>query len=641
MVMASITGHISELNKTLSKYCDSNFHLEKTNTTEKNIEFKNLPSDNPYNLVLNKIITVASQINLNLCYTQYDDLTFTIDELDNIVQQTQNEVSNLIKQRSIILEEIEDYRIVLEQIHHLEGLKFNFEDIFVCKYVKVRFGKLPVDSYIKLPYYSDKTFFFFPFSNTEEYYWGVYFAPHAKIEKIDKIFSDLFFERIRVPDYAQKTPQEEIQNLNNILSEKLEVFSNIEKELHQIKHQNEELFKKIFCYLKFKSDTYEIREYIKVTNNIFYLVGFVPLSEIKTFEQSFSDFKTVTCIVQKECIDENYPPPVKLKNNRFAQPFEAFVNMYGLPAYKDIDPTFYVAITYTLFFGIMFGDLGQGLVLSLIGYLLFKIKKMDFGRILIRIGFSSAFFGTVYGSVFGFEHLLDPMFHALGFKHKPIEAFEPATSTAILIAAIGIGVSIILISICINIFIGIKQKNFERAILGHNGLAGLLFYGSIITALVLKFTLKINLLNPVFIIILIIVPLLLMFFKHPLGEFIKHKKLHFSDGFGAFFIESFFELFEIILSFVSNTMSFMRIGGFILSHAGMMMVVMSLSEMTGSIGSPIVLIIGNIFVMMMEGLIVGIQVLRLEFYEMFSRYYDGDGKSFSPAKVTYENQKNN
>jgi len=91
-------------------------------------------------------------------------------------------------------------------------------------------------------------------------------------------------------------------------------------------------------------------------------------------------------------------------------------------------------------------------------------------------------------------------------------------------------------------------------------------------------------------------------------------------------------LFEVVLSFITNTMSFLRVGGFVLSHAGMMLVVYTLAEMVGGVGYWVVLVIGNIFVMVLEGLIVGIQVLRLEFYEMFSRYYKGNGIPFRTIK---------
>ena len=103
-------------------------------------------------------------------------------------------------------------------------------------------------------------------------------------------------------------------------------------------------------------------------------------------------------------------------------------------------------------------------------------------------------------------------------------------------------------------------------------------------------------------------------------------------------MENFFEMFEVLLSFVTNTMSFLRVGAFVLVHAGMMVVVFTLSGMVGGVGSIVVIIVGNIFVAAMEGLIVGIQVLRLEFYEIFSRFFDGEGRPFLPAEVDYSVQ---
>ena len=97
-----------------------------------------------------------------------------------------------------------------------------------------------------------------------------------------------------------------------------------------------------------------------------------------------------------------------------------------------------------------------------------------------------------------------------------------------------------------------------------------------------------------------------------------------------FFMESFFELFEILLSYLTNTISFLRVGAFALSHAGMMAVVMLLAGAQDGNLNIIVVIIGNIIVSLLEGFVVGIQVLRLEYYEMFSRFYKGNGKEFKP-----------
>ena len=102
------------------------------------------------------------------------------------------------------------------------------------------------------------------------------------------------------------------------------------------------------------------------------------------------------------------------------------------------------------------------------------------------------------------------------------------------------------------------------------------------------------------------------------------------DGKAMFFVQGFFELFEVLLSYFSNTLSFVRIGAFAVSHAAMMEVVLQLAGAANGSPNWIVIVLGNIFVMGMEGLVVGIQVLRLEYYEMFSRFYKGTGKPFQP-----------
>lgn len=126
------------------------------------------------------------------------------------------------------------------------------------------------------------------------------------------------------------------------------------------------------------------------------------------------------------------------------------------------------------------------------------------------------------------------------------------------------------------------------------------------------------------------IPILMFVFKEPLGNLVKHNHKKIEGGKGMFFVQGFFELFETLLSYFSNTLSYVRIGAFAVSHAAMMEVVLMLSG--AETGSPnwLGVIGGNIFVCLLEGLVVGIQVLRLEYYEMFSRFYKGSGREFKP-----------
>lgn len=638
MSLINLVGNINDLDKTLLRCLTSGyFHPEMAiHTIDPQHGFHPLEGENPYIAPLNNVLKLATDLKLDLKKAGQQDGEMTLPAAQECIDTIEDEISSLVEQEHTAKENISQYEQAIIQLKHLAGLDSNFDNIFACQYVKVRFGRLPYDSYPKLSYYENKTFFFFPFDNDKKYYWGVYFAPASTIAEIDEIFTSLYFERMRVPDYAHGTPEVATANINALLSDEKKNLEEIRKQIAGVTEEYGERLNEIYSFLQFHNAVYNLRKYVATYNDRFYAVGFVPDSKKQEFVSSFNSLESVDVVANPDDADPSLDPPVKLKNNWFTRPFEQFVQMYSLPSHRDVDPTSFFAITYTLLFGVMFGDLGQGLLIALIGIVLSKWKKMNFGKILTRIGISSAIFGTAYGSVFGYEHLLDPMFHALGFAEKPIEVFDSNMTNILLLGAIAIGVLLIVISIGINIYTGFRAKDYESAIFGNNGIAGLIFYLAAAFAIVDMMVLHIGVLNAGYILGLLVLPLLLIFFKGPLAKLMARRKdIMEGQSIGEFIIENFFELFEYVLSYLSNSMSFLRVGGFILSHAGMMAVVMSLSEMVGSVGSPFVVVIGNLFVMALEGLIVGIQVLRLEFYEIFSRNFEGNGKPFEPATVNY------
>ena len=123
---------------------------------------------------------------------------------------------------------------------------------------------------------------------------------------------------------------------------------------------------------------------------------------------------------------------------------------------------------------------------------------------------------------------------------------------------------------------------------------------------------------------------MLLYIKEiPIGIVDKHPDWK-PESVPDFLLQNFFELIEYVLSYLSNTLSFLRVGAYVLVHAGMMMVVFSLA---GASENLFVIILGNALVIVLEGLLTGIQVLRLEYYEMFCRFYEGDGKPFTPVTL--------
>lgn len=640
MMFADIAGIDTDLDAVLDIISSCGcFHMENAAAVHVSGSKQSAKRENPYTASLKLLAEIGTLTGIKLCKADCSDIRDSdAEKVRTDIRSIRNRVQKLKAEIKKASDNLNAHTMALEQVLHLSGgegvgsLSVDIEQIFACKHIKVRFGRLPTDSYEKLSYYEDKNFYFLAYGRDKEYVYGFCFAPLSEAEEIDNILESLYFDRIRLPDFVHGSADDAAKSLEkNVEDDKAEVEKR-KKELADYIEQKRETLNKYFTKLKTMHDTFELREKVMMIRDKFYIVGFVPERDAERFKKYFEDLKSVS-LVMKPCTENGeIETPVKLRNNKFAEPFSMFVDLYGLPAYNDINPTNFVAITYTLLFGIMFGDLGQGLVISLLGLLLWKWKKMTLGRIMERLGVSSMIFGTLYGSVFGYEELLDPMYESLGISFLPFKAIHSINN--VLYSAIGIGIFIIIISVIVNMVMGLKEKNYTRALFSNNGLAGLVFYCSLLM-LLLGGMLGLNVGGTAYVLCLIVLPLIVMFLREPLGDMVKGKGFHIHESLGDFIAANFFECFEFLLGYATNTLSFVRVGGFVLSHAGMMSVVLALAEMSGGL-SPVVMILGNLFVIALEGLLVGIQVLRLEFYEMFSRYYTGGGKAFKPVSVNYD-----
>jgi len=130
-----------------------------------------------------------------------------------------------------------------------------------------------------------------------------------------------------------------------------------------------------------------MRKYAAHTEESFYIVGWIPQIYLKEFTAKLDAQENITYIVEEPEIVKRSKPPTELRNLRIFKPFESLVKMYGLPSYNEIDPTMLVALTFVLMFGIMFGDVGQGALLALIGWILYRKKGSDLGNIMVLAGF--------------------------------------------------------------------------------------------------------------------------------------------------------------------------------------------------------------------------------------------------------------
>lgn len=612
-------------------------------------DFVPINEENPYSAYFSRLSSILEESGLELAdeedgYGSPGD-QMTWEEIDVFVDEVSARMKELAEERQSYRSQIAQCTLELEELRNFEDLNIELSEIFDCEYIKVRFGRLPRESYAKLKYYSDNPYIMMLTCKTDsQYVWGLYFAPIDNVAEVDRIFQSLMWERLHLPD-ATGTPAEECRRMEQRLEELEEADRYSQQTLETFWTDNRLKCTTLYRMLESRCAAYELRRYVARYRNTdrFFLAGWVAEDDSDEFYDRIITLGDVECDISEPDTAEDHSPPVRLKNNFLAKPFEFYVNMYGLPDYKEIDPTPFVAFTYFLLFGMMFADLGQGLVLSLVGFLfMWKVKKMELGRIIGFCGFSSAIFGTLLGSVFGFEHWLDGFWAwvhertGIPLNHgKPINIEDSSVVTTVIYSTVAIGAVMVTCAMLLNIYSKLKQRIFGEALFSPNGVAGLVFYVSAIYAAVNALVLGGGAPSTAYILLLIVLPLLLIFLREPLSELIEGKEKWLPENPGDFIMQNFFELFEVLLSYVSNTVSFLRIGAFVLVHYGMMRVVFTLAGSdVGSVKYIIVIVIGNIIIMALEGLLSGIQALRLEFYEMFSRFYSGEGKPFTPAART-------
>lgn len=512
----------------------------------------------------------------------------------------------------------------VKRLSHFKTLDVEINELKNVSYSVVRFGVMPLKYAEAAQEKSEELGFVFnQYDANEKNAWCIYASPKKNAAEVSALFDSLYFREYKLDN--------DIGTAAEIIEKSKKELDGIKKEYGAIADFWQEHEKEIIdCYsiLQDLQQLWNAKKYISAKNGKYVYTGSASSRDkrkILALYEAIGGFSGDAQTAQQPAAS-GLTPPTKLRNLKIFSPYEYYVKMYGMPGYRSIDITAFVAITYTILFGIMFGDLGQGFVLALGGFLAWKLKKIEMGKILVPCGISSMCFGFVFGSFFGFEEFLDPVYRVIGLKGKPLSVMDSINT--VLLFAIGIGIALVSVSILINIYTNLKAKKIGAALFDNNGLAGLLLYLCGVN-LVYSFMGGDMLIPGTVCVVVMAVCAVILFLKEILiGIVDKHDNWK-PDSIADFVMQNVFEMLEYVLSYFSNTVSFLRVGAFVLVHAGMMMVVFSLA---GESENLFVIILGNVLVIGLEGLLTGIQALRLEFYEMFSRCFEGDGKPFVSAR---------
>ncbi|MDO5423179.1 MAG: V-type ATPase 116kDa subunit family protein [Eubacteriales bacterium] len=635
MKFLSITGPKADLDRVVDKYLSKyEIHLENALSELKTVaQLRPFIEINPYREWLQK----AEELTGSLTDTTAPPTEITLEEAISTVRDLNQQLADIRALRTSLEKERKEAEESLDKIRPFLDFNFNIHEILKFKFIKYRFGKIAHEYYEKLEkyVYDDLDTIFFKCASDEHYVWGIYFIPAEEATKIDAVYSSMHFERFILPDDYNGTPRESAEKLEAEIAGYNSRIEDCTRQIGQLLENQKGKLLAARDKLNALSSNFDIRKLAACTKEdqqVFYILcGWMSETDAEAFQSDIADDENLYCIVEDDENNIVNQPPTKLKNPKIFRPFEMFVRMYGLPGYKEMDPTIFIALTYSLIFGAMFGDVGQGLCLVVGGALLYRFKKMDLAAIVSSAGVFSTIFGFLYGSFFGFE---DTVIKHIWLRPKEAMTNLPmiGSMNTVFVVAIVFGMGLILLTMVLHIVNGIRQKDVGNVVFDTNGIAGLVFYGSIVAVILLLMTGH-HAPAAAVLVLMFGVPLILIALKEPLTKLAERQADAIPKEKGMFAVTAFFELFDVLLSYFSNTISFLRIGAFAVSHAAMMEVVLMLAGAENG-GSPnwIVIVLGNVFVCAMEGLIVGIQVLRLEYYELFSRFYKGDGRAFTPFR---------
>ena len=564
---------------------------------------------------------------------QANQTGLSVEDAVNTIHSLDEQIKILRTEKDALETQVHSIEESMDRVIPFADLNYDLKDIMHFQYIKFRFGRMTHEYYNKFMDYVYDTIDTVVHKCQEDadYVWLVYFVPEPLCDKIDAIYASLHFERFFLPDEYEGTPVDATHELEHQLADLDEKMRHVDEEIRGALEAHTEDLRAAYQKLETYSKNFDVRKLAACTkdkDHTFYILcGWMSETDAKAFRKELEQDDKTFCFVEEDHDNIISRPPTKLKNPGLFRPFEMFIRMYGLPSYEEIDPTIILGLTYAFLFGFMFGDAGQGLCLMLGGYLLYRAKKMNLAAIISCCGFFSTIFGFLFGSVFGFENIIKPLW----LRPKTAMTNLPFVGNlnTVFIVAIAMGMGIVLMTMVLNVINSLRSHDTEKAFFDTNGIAGIVFYGALAMTIILYMSGHVLPATAV-LVVMFVIPLLVIFFKEPLTALAeKHAKIMPEEK-GMFFVQGVFELFEVCLSYFSNTLSFVRVGAFAVSHAAMMEVVLMLAGAEAGTPNWLVVVLGNLFVCGMEGLIVGIQVLRLEYYELFSRFYRGTGREFKP-----------
>ncbi len=447
-----------------------------------------------------------------------------------------------------------------------------------------------------------------PFHEDQNLHYVVVAGPAHEAHEMDTLLHTASFRPVAIPAEFRDFPE----NIRHELERRVDDISwreaAYEKEREDLASEYREEVMAACRTLHMARPFAELAQKLRGTGALAVVEGWIPKERAAELQHTFH-----TLLDRPFVFDIRDPRPNELRSvptlvtySWLTRPFGALVKNYGIPRYGEFDPTLLFTATFIAMFGMMFGDIGHGAVIALVGLALHR-RFPPVTPFMLATGLCSVGFGFVYGSIFGYEHVIHPLW------------MSPLSDPLLMLElALYWGIGLILVATLLTIYNNVVFGDVPAALLDTKGVAGIVFYlGGIYSARQWLNTGHMGWLE-------------IAYFAVPLVVIMGFKWSRSDSPFGERMLIVAIDGFEAVMNYLANTLSFLRVAAFSLNHVALAVAVFTLAGMMDTAGHWITVILGNIFIIVLEGAIVTIQILRLEYYEGFSRFFRGDGREFRP-----------
>jgi V/A-type H+/Na+-transporting ATPase subunit I len=566
--------------------------------------------------------------------TDHEDGLVDTDELAPQLDRYEKEADQACEHLDGEKSKLEKLESTLSQLEPLAGIDIDMGTLQNPRFVYSVLGVIPNDNIERLQTSLGRIPVVFLKLRQESRTSVVWLAgPKNNEDILERAVRSSYLNPINLPDSSQGKPSEIIDRLHKEIAETRECIVEQEKAVAQLREAHKRQLQEILWKVRASRLLANAIGHFGKLQYTYIIVGWVPASRLPGLTDKLKQ-------ASKDIVVETFPlprgksrqdVPVALNNPRVTQPFQMLVTTYARPRYYEVDPTILMAITFPLLFGAMFGDVGQGALLVLLGLLINsrRVKALrslaGLGKLITYCGLSATVFGFLYGSIFGIETLLPALWI------KPLENI-----LQILIIAVAAGVVFLSLGFLLGILNAAMARDWGHLLFDSHGVAGLLLYWSLL-GVVIELALN-RLVIPIGVLLaLAAIGGAGIALSEPLKRLVEGHRPLIEGGIGTFVIQAFFELFEALISLLSNSLSYVRVGAFAVAHGGLNSVIFILAEMVSpghGIGYWIVFALGTLFIVGFEGLIVGIQTMRLSYYEFFSKFFTGGGTRYEPLTLS-------